>query len=156
MKRRELRLATLSECVDEVQRLHERGYDRAGQWDLAKVCNHLDKACRMTVDGTSFSLPFFVPYLMRFLFLKKVLRGDPMSVKAKAPPTMEPVETIGEPEAIERFRDAVRLLEDPDTKYVDFHPVFGRLDREQWKKVQAWHCAHHLSFLLPRQQQPAG
>jgi hypothetical protein len=50
---------------------------------------------------------------------------------------------------IERLRRAVARFRDHVGR---FHasPLFGELDRATWEQLQLVHCAHHLSFLLPR------
>ena len=34
----------------------------------------------------------------------------------------------------------------------DLHPspLFGRMDKSEWTRMQRIHCAHHLSFLIPK------
>jgi hypothetical protein len=29
------------------------------------------------------------------------------------------------------------------------HPIFGRLNRNDWDRLHCFHCAHHLSFIIP-------
>ncbi|MEJ7639889.1 MAG: DUF1569 domain-containing protein, partial [Singulisphaera sp.] len=30
------------------------------------------------------------------------------------------------------------------------HPLFGSMSRDEWIRYHAIHCAHHLSFVWPR------
>src|SRR5437016_5780144 len=49
--RRQLRFASFDEVVADAENLLAKGYERAGNWDLAQVCGHLAEWLRYPMDG---------------------------------------------------------------------------------------------------------
>lgn len=49
--RRELKFAELDEAVRDAEHLLARGYERAGNWDLAQCCHHLAVLMGWPIDG---------------------------------------------------------------------------------------------------------
>src|SRR5262245_7088988 len=49
--RRVLKFESLDEAVRDAERLSERGYEKAGNWDLAQCCHHLAVLMTYPLDG---------------------------------------------------------------------------------------------------------
>ena len=152
MKRRDLRFADLSEVVAEVHKLKENGYTQAGNWDLGTMCDHLNKTMHMVIHGFDFKYPYLLVVATRWLLLKKVLRCDPVGFKATNPKSLTPSEDVDEEKVIAEFEDYVAQLASSEVALIEDHPVFGKITRPQCVKVQIWHAAHHLSFLIPNKE----
>jgi hypothetical protein len=41
-------------------------------------------------------------------------------------------------------------VECPFSGRFDEHPLLGRLSPSQWERFHCLHCAHHLSFAVPK------
>lgn len=57
--------------------------------------------------------------------------------------------------AVANFRDEVAAFESKKPPCFP-HPLLGAMTKEQWNELALIHAAHHLSFLIPRERQPAG
>ena len=153
-ERRKLTFATLDDVVRDAENLLAKGYDRAGNWDLAQVCFHLAEWLRYPLDG--FPKP---PLLMRPLFwvarhtiagaaLRKALDkgelppGSPTLKPSVAPPGGDAAAMVAKlKEVAERFA--------ANTGPIHPSPLFGAMTKDEALKLQLVHCAHHLSFLVP-------
>jgi hypothetical protein len=138
-----------------VESLHIQGYDKVGQWDLAQVCRHLADWLRFPMEGYPVS-PAPIRLMLRVvrntvgpLQLRKLLATR--SLPTGGPTLRETVPAPGgdEAAAVERLRQVISRFQKQDGELYP-SPLFGELDRETWRQVQLIHCAHHLSFLLPR------
>jgi hypothetical protein len=153
--RRELTFATLDDAVRDAETLLAKGYDRAGNWDLAQVCGHLAAWFRYQLDGFPPA-----PVLARPVFwLVRNTVGGWMAKKMMAGGRMrEGIPTIPQSVPAPGGRDAAAVTELRETiarwqaHAGPLHPspLFGRLTRDRWVKGHLIHCAHHLSFLTPK------
>jgi hypothetical protein len=155
VRRRTLEFRDLGEAVRDAEALLAGGYDRAGQWDLAQVCGHLAEWLRFPVDG--FPRP---PLPIRVLLwamrttvgpreLRKVLATKAMRSGGPTMPETVPAAGSDEAAAVAKLRAAVERFRDhPGTYHPS--PLYGALDRETATRLQLVHCAHHLSFLVPK------
>ncbi|HJZ55868.1 MAG TPA: DUF1569 domain-containing protein [Gemmataceae bacterium] len=154
-ERRKLTFASLDDAVRDAENLLAKGYDRAGNWDLAQCCHHLAVLMTYPIDGFP-RLPFPLnmgTWLLRKTiapgWLKKVLKSGVWP--AGTPTDKRTVPTAGgnDTEAVAGFRQAVeRLL--AHTGPFQPSPLFGMLDKETLVRMHRIHTAHHLSFLVPR------
>jgi hypothetical protein len=135
--RRPLRFDSLDDVVRDAETLLAKGYDKAGNWDLAQVCNHLADWLTYPVEGFP-KAPLPIRVMLRVVratmgrgMLEKYLRDGMPSGKPTMPQSVHPAG--GDPVvAVGRLRAGVRPLKD--------HPP---------ARVQLAHAAHHLSFLVP-------
>lgn len=72
------------DLAKEVDRLHTQGYDRAGDWDLAQVCDHLAKSMDASLDGFAFRAPWLFWALLAPIILRVVLKQRRMKAGFKA------------------------------------------------------------------------
>jgi hypothetical protein len=150
VERRKLDFHNFDEVVADAERLLQTGYDKAGNWDLSQVCYHLTEWLRFTMDGFP-PVPWFV-HMVRWTIggtiKRKVLRSR--SMPAGGPTLKVTISPPGDPAAaVERLRQTVERFK----QYTgELHPsrMFGRMNRDEWENLNLIHCAHHLSFLIPR------
>lgn len=153
--RRTLRFEGLDAVLRDVEELRERGYDRAGNWDLAQICSHLADWMTFPLDG--FPKPPVpiraVLWAMRNTIgrrqLRKVLEAG--SMPAGGPTVPQTVAKTGgdESAAIDRLRQTVARFQAHNGP-LHPSPLFGALGKETATCLQLVHCAHHLSFLVPK------
>src|SRR5262249_15626952 len=80
LERRKLTFATLDDVVRDAENLLAKGYDKAGNWDLAQVCSHLAEWMRFPMDGFP-----KIPLLLRPMFwLVRATVGKKMREKVLA------------------------------------------------------------------------
>jgi hypothetical protein len=154
VERRNLTFATLDEVVADAENLLARGYDRAGNWDLAQVAGHVAEWMRFPLDGFPKA-----PLLVRpVLWLMKVTAGKKMREKILAEgfgaggrtmPETVPAAGGDEAAAVARLREvAGRWKAHAGGVYPS--PLFGAMTKDVALRLQLKHAAHHLSFLVPR------
>lgn len=148
-ERRPLTFATLSDAVADARRLSESGYERAGNWNLAQVLDHLNKTLAMAVSPYPRPVPALFRPLLRWLIYRRMKRGDVIRFRASAPSSLQPDEQLDELQVLAEFERLCALLENDTTQLVPLHPFFGAFTTEDWRIMQRWHAAHHLSFLVP-------
>ena len=159
LERRKLSFASLDEVVADAENLLARGYDRAGNWTLAQVSGHLAEWMRFPLDG-----PPRIPLLVRpVVWLMRVTVGGRMRRailergftpgKPTFRETVPPVESE-DAAGVARLREVVGRWK-THTGELFPSPLFGRMDRETWVRLQLRHCEHHLSFLVPRPASPS-
>jgi hypothetical protein len=153
-ERRPLKFERLFDVVADAESLHARGHDKAGQWDLAQVCNHLAEWMRYPIDGFP-PAPFpvrVILWTMRKTAGKRMLRSIlENGFKPGGPTVPASVSASGgdESAAVAKLRDAVARFENHSGP-LHPSPLFGDLDKATATKLQLVHCAHHLSFLVPK------
>lgn len=155
VQRRELRFNNLDEVIDDVDRLRQRGYDKAGNWDLAQVCGHLTKWLSYPLDGFPRSGCFvgMMLWLMRITVGKSIKRKILATGKFKegGPTIPESVPVSGDDDAA-----AVSKLKEEIERFKNYNgvfhpsPLFGAMPKDELAQLHAIHCAHHLSFLVPK------
>jgi hypothetical protein len=146
---RDLQFVNFDEALAEVDRLHRDGYERAGNWGLAQVCDHLTYFIDCSLDGAKFRVPWLLRVLFGRKLLRRILASGRMRAGAFTPQRPLPLPGTNEEAAIARFRAAVqRLLAHPGEMHDS--PFFGYLTPEEWRRLHLIHSAHHLGFLKPR------
>ena len=152
MQRRQLDLPDLDAAVAEAQRLHQSGYDKAGQWDLAQVCKHVALPVNECIDGPTFKPSAFVKLMVKLIGAKRkffATRSIKPGLPAPAGFVFEPADAAGEAAAVEELAEAAnRFIQ--HTGPLHDHPLFGPMTRDQWHQFHTIHTVHHLGFLLPK------
>jgi hypothetical protein len=153
--RRPLEFHDLDEVVRDAEALHAGGYRRAGQWNLAQVCGHLAYWLRFPMDG----FPKAPPPIRALLWvlrhtigrraLRRLLEGHPMPDGRPTMPETIPTPGRDEAAAVDRLRAVVARFKAHDGPLYP-SPLFGPLDKPTATHLQLIHCAHHLSFLVPK------
>jgi hypothetical protein len=148
-RRRPLAFHNLNEVMPEVDRLL-LGYERAGNWSLGQVCQHLTRTLRHSVEGWPLRAPWLVRRTLGPLIGGRVLSRGQMAEGIKLDPKLglTPGTHADDRAEAEALRGAIRYYQ-AWTEPLPEHPFFGPLSRSQWDRLHELHCAHHLSFLHP-------
>lgn len=155
MQRRTLRFDALADAVRDAENLLATGYDKTGRWTLGQVCGHLANWLSYPLDGFP-----KVPLLLRpVLWLMKVTVGKrklktylaDQSFPTGAPtvPQSVPPATAEDADGVAKLKAAVERFT-THTGPVKPSPLFGAMTKETAGHLQRVHCAHHLSFLVPK------
>jgi hypothetical protein len=152
--RRQLSFAALDDVIRDAERLLAKGYDKAGNWDLAQVCSHLAAWMRFPMDGFP-----KVPLVLRpLVWFVRATVGKKMRAKVLAegfspggrtmPQTVSP--SGGDvTAAVAELKEAAERLK-AFTGPIHPSPLFGAMTKDEAVRLQLKHCEHHLSFLVPR------
>jgi hypothetical protein len=146
--RRHLEFNDFGAVVADAERLHHRGYERAGQWDLAQVCDHLAYFIDASVDGAKFRVPWLIKVLFGRAAFRRILSTRSMKEGAFTPQKPLPASGGDEAASLERLKTSIRRFES-NAGELQASPFFGHLTREEWRQLHLIHCGHHLGFLLP-------
>jgi len=154
VERRKLKFDSLDAAVADAERLLANGYEKAGNWDLSQVAGHLANWLSYPVDGFP-KAPFPVRMMLGAV---RVTLGRKMfeSYLAKGMPAGKPTMTESVPPlggdptaAVSRLKERAGRFQTHTGDYLP-SPLFGKMTREEALKLQLVHCAHHLSFLVPK------
>ncbi len=145
--RRALTFASLDEIMPDVERLLA-GHVTVGRWSLGQICNHLELAIRLSMDGA----PERAPWLVRRAFGPVALRLSfwlgRMPQGVKVPEIYLPRPGLDASREADALRAAIKRFGSFTGRF-DEHPMLGRLSPGQWERFHCLHCAHHLSFAVP-------
>ena len=154
VERRTLTFASLDDAVADAENLLARGYDRAGNWDLAQVAGHLANWLSYPVEGFP-----KVPLVLRpVVWLVRTTAGkrmrDGVLANGFTPGTRTVPETVpaaggDAAAAVARLREAVERLKAHAGPIVP-SPLFGPMDKGTAVRLQLRHCEHHLGFLTAK------
>jgi hypothetical protein len=153
-ERRKLTFATLDDVVRDAETLLARGYDRAGNWDLAQVCSHIENWMSFPLDG----FPKAPLPIRMMLGMVRVTLGKGMLTKylADGMPSGKPTmpQSVHPPggdaaAAVAKLRETAARFK-AHTGPIHPSPLFGPMDQDTARRLQLVHCAHHLSFLIPK------
>lgn len=143
------------ECADfpavlaKLDRLHQRGWEKRGQWDLAQTCNHLTYFIEGSLDGHTYRVPWLLKVLFGRLVLRRILNQRRMKAGVPTPQKPLPEPSGDEVAAVARLKQAIARLQAHHGELHD-SPFFGHLTPEQWRELHLIHCNHHLSYLTQR------
>jgi len=149
VKQRQLQFNDFAEVQAEVDRLHQRGYEKLGQWDLAQVCDHLTYFVQGSLDGFTFRVPWLLKVLFGRFVLRRILKQRRMKEGGFTPQKPLPAAGGDEPAAVVRFKQSIERFQAHPGEFQP-SPFFGHLTPQQWRDLHLIHCAHHLGFLAPR------
>lgn len=149
-RRRKLKFGSLADAAEEVTRLAQADYERAGTWSLQQVLQHLNKTMEIAFEGHPFLLPAMVRPVAKLVGLPLMRMGVQFPAGAKAPIGLIPVDDPDLETEVAKFLKLAKLIGDPSTVLHSLHPLLGKINHEQWNAMQRWHAAHHLSFIVPR------
>jgi Protein of unknown function (DUF1569) len=155
VERRKLDFNSFDEVLADAERLLQSGYEKAGNWDLAQVCGHLAEWLRFPLDGYP-SVPLLIApmiWAVRKLAGRKmrdrILNSGRFQTGGRTLPQTVPPPGGDEAAAVAQLRQTIERFKRHDGP---FHPstLYGQMTRDEWTRLNLIHCAHHLSFLVPR------
>jgi len=152
---RDLTFASMAEVRQDVETLRANGYAKAGNWNLAQVCKHLGQWISFPVTGYPKTGPVmtFIIVMLRNTLGKRsgreILRTGKFPSRWRTLKITLPPPDTDEAAAIRELDLAIARWEQHAGEFIP-SPLFGRLTREEWLRMQLIHCAHHLSHLVPK------
>jgi hypothetical protein len=149
LHRRRLDFHDWPEVLADVDALRRSGYDRAGNWDLSQILEHVGEGLQTAVRGNEHQGPWIVRKLIGPILLKRILSTRRMKSGIKVPDWWLPGPSHDESAAVDQFRADIAAFEALTTRPHP-HPFLGALTKAQWHDLVLIHAAHHLSFLAPR------
>jgi hypothetical protein len=148
MKRRRLDFQDFQAVEKEIDRLQAGGYQKAGSWDLAHICEHLALTMQNSLHGSPYQASWPFRKLIGPVVLRIILRTRQLKTGFPAPPGLRPADAVNPEEAVSRCRDLLRQVREHPGEFQP-HPFFGKITADQWRQVHLIHSAHHLGFLVP-------
>jgi hypothetical protein len=148
LARRRLDFRSWPEVLADIDHLHRSGYQRAGNWDLSQILDHVGEGLRTAVRGFDHRGPWIVRKLVGPIILKRILQQRRMKAGIKVPDWWLPGPTHDESDAVNRFRADLQAFEALKTEPHP-HPFFGSITKSQWNDLVQIHANHHLGFLVP-------
>lgn len=149
--RRPLDFRSYDDLLADVARLRERGYDRAGTWELPQMLVHLARTMDVVSDPSSKRMPRPLQWAARRFALPWMLKRRGMPARAPMPKLLRP--TSPTPPSIDEAMAALeaaisRARALPGATIA--HPALGTIALDDWHQLQLIHASHHLSHLVPR------
>jgi hypothetical protein len=160
---RDLNRRSVAEFLDRARRVDLAGWSRSpasDRWSPAQITEHVALAYEHTrglLSGDRQSgLPRLLRPVVRFFYVRPVLRTGKFPPRGKAPPPFRPTGSPAPADSLcQRLETAARGLETDLERLLAEgrdsleHPIFGRVPSSDVLRFQAYHTAHH------RQQLPA-
>lgn len=142
--RRRVRYESLHDLLADAQRLSGSGARTLGNWSQGQIYEHIARALDASIDGSDFSLPAPVRWVMSLLMKRKFLEKEiPAGFKTTKP--FLPEETTVE-EGLASLQRAI-ARQDQESERVP-HPAFGNISREEWNDFNLRHAEMHMSFIV--------
>jgi hypothetical protein len=134
------------EVVADVKNLR-RGYEQAGSWSLPQTCWHLEKTVLSRLRPGPF--PDDTPeQTQRKAAIPQLLAVGALPHGIVAPRDVVPPADAPD-SCIDALIDALRQLKEFKGEIAP-HLFFGRLSDADARQLNLIHCAHHLSYLVPK------
>jgi uncharacterized protein DUF1569 len=149
MNPRDLQFADFNAVRAELDRLQRGGYDKAGAWDLAQMCDHLIYFMAGSLDGHQFKVPWIFKVLFGRLVLRRILSNRKMKRGVFTPQKPLPEPGGDEAMAVDKLKNTIARIESHNGEFID-SPFFGHLTPEQWRDLHLIHAGHHLGYLIPK------
>ena len=142
-------------AVADVARLR-RGYTKAGHWSLPQIAYHVAASLKDRMRPAAADEPDTQEQRARHGVRDRVLAENVVAAGLTSPPAASPPADLTDdsPAGRAAVDDLVAQLDRFDRYPHEFppHRLFGRMTREQNRRHQLVHAAHHLSHLVPSGQ----
>ncbi|MEM9066571.1 MAG: DUF1569 domain-containing protein [Planctomycetota bacterium] len=154
--RRELRYTSLDDLASDIEAIDASWQagtlKTTGNWSAGQITEHVAILMECAVDGfPGKPAPWLVRKVIKMLFLKKALTGDPLPPGFKIP-SQASFLTPGDNTTTEAGVAQLRTIVDRVRGGVRFthpSPIFEKLTHEQWVMLQLGHASMHMSFIQP-------
>lgn len=144
--RRQVRYESLDELLDDAQRLSKVEVRTLGNWSPGQIYQHLAMSLDSSIDGSDFSLPAPVRWIMSLLMKKKFLKKE-LPAGFKSTDEFIPDETSVE-EGFAALEKSIKRQKEETTRVP--HPGFGNISRDEWNDFHLRHAEMHMSFLTTK------
>lgn len=148
-ERRTLRFESLDDILADAERAVTEGYRTIAEWTLGQQLRHIAILMNASIDGFRFNVPLPMQWFVRLFMKRRMLeRGLPSGIKLKGDVRrmLYPHECTDQ-EGLDELRTAIHRLKTETQR--EPSPIFGPLDREQWRQFHCRHAELHLSFAIP-------
>lgn len=152
----DLKFGSLEEVETYIRKQERNGYVSNGNWNLGQICEHLSDWMLYPIHG----FPRSNILIAAMLFCLRTTAGKRMFHTVSKTQRMKPGQPtlpatvhrkdVAESQSVERLASAIRELGNFQGKLKP-SPLFGKLTHEEYVSLHLAHCAHHLSFLEPRE-----
>lgn len=149
MTRRPLAFESFDQILADVDRLRRDGYTQLGKWNLARMCSHLATSMRSCAEVSPRKAPWLIRRTIGPYFLRRIVSTRKMRSGLPLPKAFAPKDDANLDQEIDRLKKAVALIVNHKGDWPE-HPIFGPMTTETVHGLQLTHCAHHLSFLMPK------
>jgi len=146
--RREVSFSRLDEIMPEVDRLIDGGHTTVGNWSLAQICNHLTSSLIWSVEGYPVKLPWVLRATFGKFIKRQIFRSGKIKPNAPLPQHMTPQPGLDARAEAEALRAAISQYLANPTKRAP-NPMFGALTPDETDKLNLYHAAHLLGYVLP-------
>ncbi len=151
LQRRTIDFRSANEVIDEIALLRGGAYDRAGNWNLTQICQHLSGTMDGGMDGFGFRVPWIlratvVEWGFRFALKRRKLGSGFPTFKILKPSYHE---SIDDDSIIDACIASCRRASEFDGSLKEY-ALLDNLSVKDWQDFMWIHAAHHLSFLVPR------
>ena len=148
-----LEYADVAAALADVARLRQ-GYTQAGGWTLAQNAYHVAASLKERMRPEAAAEPDTEQQRARHRARDRVLTENIIAAGLTSPPAATPPKDLADDTDAGRaaIADLATQLERFDRYPNEFppHRLFGRMTREQTRRHQLVHAAHHLSHLVPQ------
>lgn len=142
--RRQVRYKSLDEFLADARRLAQSGQAQTlGNWSQGQIYKHLALSYDASIDGTDFSLPAPMRWILTLTMKRKFLK-QAIPAGFDAPKSFQP-DPIPLDEALAHLEQSVARQKQESHRAP--HPAFGRLTRDEWNDFNLRHAEMHMSFL---------
>lgn len=146
--RRDLHYASLDEFQADAERLAKGNVRTVGRWTFPEILDHLAKTMKCSLDGFSFTAPWFIrlaaPFIKNSFLTKPMKAGFRLPKRAAA---LLPRNELSLPAAIDNLRQVIARCQSETP--TGAHPVFGQLASQEWTALHLRHAELHMSFVVP-------
>ena len=144
-RRERLSFASTEDAIRDIERL-SRGYSKCGSWSLPQTCWHLEAVLRFRMVPGPFP-PNTAEQDARRPVLAQILANGTLPTKIEAPAQALPPAKADD----SMIATAIAALRKWDSYSGDIapHRLFGHLTRNEARRLNLVHAAHHLSYLVP-------
>ena len=146
-ERRPLQFENLDAIMPDVDRLLQ-GHSTVGNWTLGQICEHLATVLKRVVDLPA-STPTDPSLRVSDEQKRQVFTSGQIPEAMPMPGTLATPDAVDATEGAAQLRQALAYYQGSPGPVAD-HRLFGPLSKAEWDRMMNIHCAHHLSFALPK------
>ena len=143
--RRQVHYSSMDKLLADAERCSNGSVRSLGNWSPGQIFEHLARSMDTSIDGSDFSVPTPLRWLMTLLMKRRFLKkGIPAGFKAPAVQIAD--DSITTEVGLTSLRTAIARQENESERAI--HPGFGYIGREGWNDFHLRHAEMHMSFLV--------
>lgn len=150
-RKRTIDLQNADEVIAEIERLRTWGYTPTKRWNLSQVCQHLTKTMEGEMSGLGFRIPWLLRRTVGTWLTRRVLSKRTMPSVPTLPSLQPDHRETDDDSLVDECVVSVRRCEEFDGSLRDY-PFVDGLTHDQWRQFMWIHASHHLSYLVPTEE----